>query len=70
MSPSFVGIVPSIEMVIFARSAAGTPRWRRIGRCGQLGQDTVLGIVLVPLFAMGGLFIAVVLAFPRGSPAW
>src|SRR4051812_35363292 len=69
MSPSFVGIVPSIEMVIFC--AVG-------GRQSVVG--AVVGTLLVNwgktvfsesfpelwLFAMGGLFIAVVLAFPRG----
>jgi urea transport system permease protein len=69
MSPSFVGIVPSIEMVIFC--AVG-------GRQSVVG--AVVGTLLVNwaktlfseafpelwLFAMGGLFIAVVVAFPRG----
>jgi urea transport system permease protein len=69
MSPSFVGIVPSIEMVIFC--AVG-------GRHSVVG--AVAGTLLVNwgktlfseefpqlwLFAMGGLFIAVVIAFPRG----
>jgi len=69
MSPSFVGIVPSIEMVIFC--AVG-------GRLSLLG--AVYGTLLVNwaktsfsesfpelwLLAMGGLFIAVVLAFPNG----
>ena len=69
MSPSFVGIVPSIEMVIFA--AVG-------GRLSLLG--AVYGALLVNwaksafseafpelwLFAMGALFIAVVMAFPNG----
>lgn len=69
MSPSFVGIVPSIEMVVFA--AVG-------GRHSLVG--AVVGSLIVNwgktlfsesfpelwLFAMGGLFIAVVLAFPRG----
>jgi urea transport system permease protein len=69
MSPSFVGIVPSIEMVIFC--AVG-------GRQSIVG--AVAGTLLVNwaktvfseafpelwLFAMGGLFIAVVVAFPRG----
>lgn len=69
MSPSFVGIVPSIEMVIFC--AVG-------GRQSLVG--AVTGTLLVNwaktafsesfpelwLFAMGGTFIAVVLAFPRG----
>lgn len=69
MSPSFVGIVPSIEMVIFA--AVG-------GRLSLLG--AVYGTLLVNwaktsfsesfpelwLLAMGGLFISVVLLFPNG----
>ncbi|WP_295467252.1 urea ABC transporter permease subunit UrtC [uncultured Pseudomonas sp.] len=69
MSPSFVGIVPSIEMVIFA--AVG-------GRLSLLG--AVYGTLLVNfgktyfsesfpelwLYLMGGLFIAVVLYFPNG----
>ncbi|MBK4737050.1 urea ABC transporter permease subunit UrtC [Noviherbaspirillum pedocola] len=69
MSPSFVGIVPSIEMVIFA--AVG-------GRMSLLG--AVYGTVIVNLgksyfsetfpelwlFLMGGLFIAVVMYFPNG----
>jgi urea transport system permease protein len=69
MSPSFVGIVPSIEMVIFC--AVG-------GRHSLVG--AVIGTLLINwaktvfseafpelwLFGLGGLFIAVVLAFPRG----
>jgi urea transport system permease protein len=69
MSPSFVGIVPSIEMVIFC--AVG-------GRLSILG--AVYGTLLVNyaktsfsesfpelwLFAMGALFIGVVMAFPEG----
>lgn len=69
MSPSFVGIVPSIEMVIFC--AVG-------GRLSIFG--AVYGTLLVNwaktsfsetfpelwLFAMGALFIAVVIAFPTG----
>lgn len=69
MSPSFVGIVPSIEMVIFA--AVG-------GRMSLIG--VVYGTLLVNfgktmfsetfpeywLFLMGGLFIAVVMYFPNG----
>jgi urea transport system permease protein len=69
MSPSFVGIVPSIEMVIF---------------CAVGGRQSIVGAVLgtlvvnwakssfseafpeLWLFGMGGLFIAVVLAFPGG----
>lgn len=69
MSPSFVGIVPSIEMVIFC--AVG-------GRLSIFG--AVYGTLLVNwaktifsesfpelwLFAMGALFIGVVMAFPNG----
>lgn len=69
MSPSFVGIVPSIEMVIFC--AVG-------GRLSLFG--AIYGALIVNaaktsfsesfpelwLFAMGGLFIAVVMAFPNG----
>lgn len=69
MSPSFVGIVPSIEMVIFA--AVG-------GRMSLIG--VVYGTLLVNLgksifsehypelwlFFMGSLFIAVVMFFPNG----
>lgn len=69
MSPSFVGIVPSIEMVIYA--AVG-------GRLSILG--AIYGTLLVNwaktsfsesfpelwLFGLGGLFIAVVLIFPNG----
>lgn len=69
MSPSFVGIIPSIEMVIF--TAVG-------GRLSLLG--AVYGTLLVNfgktyfsesyptlwLLFMGGLFIAVVMVFPLG----
>jgi urea transport system permease protein len=69
MSPSFVGIVPSIEMVIFC--AVG-------GRISLIG--AVYGTLLVNygktffsetypelwLFLMGGLFMAVVMFFPNG----
>ena len=69
MSPSFVGIVPSIEMVIY--TAVG-------GRLSLFG--AVWGTLLVNwakttfsesfpelwLFGLGALFIAVVLAFPNG----
>src|SRR6516162_390057 len=74
MSPSFVGIVPSIEMVIY--TAVG-------GRISIFG--AVYGSLLVNfaktslsesfpqlwLFGLGALFIAVVLAFPNGlSGIW
>ena len=69
MSPTIIGIVPSIEMVIFC--ALG-------GRLSLIG--AVLGALIVNaakttfsemfpelwLFAMGGLFIGVTLFFPRG----
>ncbi len=69
MSPSFVGIIPSIEMVIFA--AVG-------GRLSLVG--AVVGTLLVNLgrsyfsesfpdlwlFLMAALFIGVVMAFPNG----
>jgi urea transport system permease protein len=69
MSPSFIGIVPSIEMVIFC--AVG-------GRMSLLG--AVYGTLLINwgkssfseafpslwLFGMAGLFIGVVLFFPQG----
>ncbi|MGE4372445.1 MAG: urea ABC transporter permease subunit UrtC [Xanthobacter sp.] len=69
MSPSFVGIVPSIEMVIY--TAVG-------GRLSLLG--AVYGTLVVNwaktsfsesfpelwLFGLGALFIAVVLLFPNG----
>jgi urea transport system permease protein len=69
MSPSFVGIVPSIEMVISA--AVG-------GRTSLIG--AVYGTLLVNfgktffserfpeawLFLIGALFIAVVMVFPNG----
>ncbi|MGR9085962.1 MAG: urea ABC transporter permease subunit UrtC [Gammaproteobacteria bacterium] len=69
MSPSFIGIVPSIEMVIFC--AVG-------GRLSIIG--AVYGTLLINwaktsfsesfpelwLFAMGALFIGVVMAFPDG----
>jgi len=69
MSPSFVGIVPSIELVIYC--AVG-------GRLSLLG--AVYGTLLVNwaktsfsesfpelwLFGLGGMFILVVMAFPNG----
>ena len=69
MSPTFVGIVPSIEMVVLC--AVG-------GRNSLLG--AVYGALIVNaaktgfsesfpelwLYAMGALFIGVVLAFPDG----
>src|ERR1700690_1474971 len=69
MSPSFVGIVPSIEMVIFC--AVGG-RQSIVGAvAGTLlvnGAETLFSEAFPELwlFAMGGLFILVVIAFPRG----
>ena len=59
MSPSFVGIVPSIEMVIFC--AVGG-RHSLVGAvigtlAGQLGQDAVLGIVSGALAVRDGRLV-------------
>jgi urea transport system permease protein len=69
MSPSFVGIIPSIEMVIFcavggrtsilgAIYGALTVNWARTTFSEDLPQ--------LWLFAMGSLFILVVVVFPEG----
>ena len=69
MSPSFVGIVPSIEMVIYcavggrtsilgAVYGALTVNWARSALSEQFPQLWVL--------ALGALFIAVVILFPQG----
>jgi urea transport system permease protein len=69
MSPSFVGIVPSIEMVIFCAVGGRTSilgaiygalaiNWARTTFSEDLPQAW--------LFAMGALFILVVVAFPNG----
>ena len=69
MSPSFVGIIPSIEMVIFcavggrtsilgAIYGALTVNWARTAFSEDLPQ--------LWLFAMGSLFILVVVLFPEG----
>lgn len=69
MSPSFVGIVPSIEMVIFCAVGGRTSllgalygalavNWARTTFSEDLPQ--------LWLFAMGALFIAVVVLFPNG----
>jgi urea transport system permease protein len=69
MSPSFVGIIPSIEMVIFcavggrtsilgAIYGALTVNWARTTFSEGLPQ--------LWLFAMGSLFILVVVVFPEG----
>ena len=70
MSPSFVGIVPSIDMVIFCAVGGRHSLVGAVVRNAprQLGQDAVLrelpGTLAVRRWA--ALFIAVVLAFPRG----
>jgi urea transport system permease protein len=65
MSPSFVGIVPSIEMVIFCRRRRAAVAARRgLRRApGELGARRVFSerFPELWLFAMGGLFIAVVM---------
>ena len=69
MSPSFVGIIPSIEMVIFCAVGGRTSilgaiygalmvNWARTTFSEDLPQ--------VWLLAMGALFILVVVAFPNG----
>jgi urea transport system permease protein len=69
MSPSFVGIVPSIEMVIYcavggrtsllgAVYGALTVNWARSALSEQFPELWVLGL--------GALFIIVVIAFPQG----
>ncbi len=69
MSPSFVGIVPSIEMVIYCAVGGRTSvlgavygalmvNWARTTFSEQLPQAW--------LFAMGSLFILVVVVFPDG----
>ena len=69
MSPSFVGIVPSIEMVIFC--AVGG----RLSLFGAVYGTLIINVAKTSfsesfpelwLFAMGALFIGVVMAFPNG----
>jgi urea transport system permease protein len=69
MSPSFVGIVPSIEMVICA--AVGGREWLLGAVYGTLlvNYGKTLFSEQFPqlwLFLIGALFIAVVMIFPRG----
>jgi urea transport system permease protein len=69
ISPSLLGIVPSIEMVIFAavggkRSLLGAVYGTLLVNTGKsLFSETFPQLWL---FAMGGLFIAVVMFFPDG----
>jgi urea transport system permease protein len=69
ISPSLVGIVPSIEMVIFA--AVGGKMSLLGAVYGTLAVNTGKSLFSETfpqlwLFAMGGLFIAVVMLFPNG----
>lgn len=69
MSPSLVGIVPSIEMVIFAAVGGNLSIFGAIyGALLVNWSKTVLSEHYPELwmFAMGAIFIAVVLAFPKG----
>lgn len=69
MSPSLIGIVPSIEMVIFAAVGGNLSIFGAVyGALIVNWAKTILSESYpeIWLFAMGALFIAVVLAFPRG----
>ncbi len=69
MSPSFVGIVPSIEMVIYVAVGGRTSLLGAIYGALLVGWARTTFSEQVPslwLFAMGALFIGVVVAFPSG----
>jgi urea transport system permease protein len=69
MSPSFVGIVPSIEMVIFCAVGGRTSIFGAIyGALAVNWARTIFseGLPQLWLFAMGSLFILVVVVFPDG----
>jgi len=69
MSPSLIGIVPSIEMVIFAAVGGNLSIFGAVyGALIVNWSKTILSehYPELWLFAMGALFIAVVLAFPKG----
>ncbi len=69
MSPSFVGIVPSIEMVIYVAVGGRTSLLGAIYGALLVGWARTTFSEQVPslwLFAMGALFIGVVVAFPGG----
>jgi len=69
MSPSLIGIVPSIEMVIFAAVGGNLSIFGAIyGALIVNWAKTILSESYPELwlFAMGAMFIAVVLAFPKG----
>lgn len=69
ISPSLVGIVPSIEMVIFAAVGGRTSLFGAIYGTLLVNTGKSLFSESFPqlwLFCMGGLFIAVVVLFPNG----
>jgi urea transport system permease protein len=69
ISPSLVGIVPSIEMVIFCAVGGRTSLYGAIYGTLLVNAGKSLFSETFPqlwLFAMGGLFIAVVVLFPNG----
>lgn len=70
MSPSFVGIVSSIEMVIFCVVGGRLSIFGAIYGCLIVNYAKTAVSENFPelwLFAMGALFIGVVMFFPRGS---
>jgi urea transport system permease protein len=69
ISPSLVGIVPSIEMVIFCAVGGRTSLYGAVYGTLLVNTSKSLFSESFPqlwLFAMGGLFIAVVVLFPNG----
>lgn len=69
MSPSFVGIVPSIEMVIFCAVGGRLSIWGAVYGTLLVNYAKTTFSESFPelwLFAMGALFIGVVMAFPNG----
>jgi urea transport system permease protein len=69
ISPSLVGIVPSIEMVIYAAVGGKTSLYGVIYGALLVNAGKSLFSESFPqlwLFAMGGLFIGVVVLFPNG----
>lgn len=69
ISPSLVGIVPSIEMVIFCAVGGRTSLYGAVYGTLLVNTGKSLFSENFPqlwLFAMGGLFIAVVVLFPNG----
>ncbi len=69
ISPSLVGIIPSIEMVIFVAVGGRTSLYGAVYGTLLVNTGKSLFSETFPqlwLFAMGGLFIAVVVLFPDG----